>query len=305
MDVKLKLFCTVVETKSFSKASRIVHLSQPAVSMQIQALEEYFGTKLFDRSRDTLNLTPAGEVLYKESKHVLSHYADIEKRIAKITGMVKGGITIGASTTIGNYVLPRIIVAFKAKYPKISIVMRIGNTKRIEDLLSSQLVDFGLVEGEVSRTAFKTEPIISDELVPIVSSFHPWSRKKMISILDIIKEPFIIREEGSGTRQKIMEYFALYGFDINDMHIALTLGSSESIKVAVEGGAGVSILSKWTVRKEQEEGKLHSITLREGNIMRNFSLIVAPKTILPHIIEEFLIFVKKYPQETFFSDKNS
>ncbi len=304
MDMKLKLFCTVVETKSFSKASRIVHLSQPAVSMQIQALEEYFGTKLFDRSRDTLKLTPVGEILYKEAKHVLAHYTDIEKRIAKITGMMRGGITIGASTTIGNYVLPRIIIDFKKRYPKIAISLWIGNTKRIEELLSSQLVDFGLVEGETSRTTFKSEPIISDELVPIVSTNHPWARKKMISLFDIIREPFVIREEGSGTRQKIMDYFALYGFGIDDLHIALTLGSTESIKVAVEGGIGVSILSKWAVRKEQEEGKLHALTLREGNIVRKFSLILLPKAILPHVAEEFLIFVKKYPQEIISSEEH-
>lgn len=305
MDIKLKLFCAVVETKSFSKTSRIVHLSQPAVSMQIQALEEFFETKLFDRSRDTIKLTPAGEILYKEAKHVLAHYMDIEKRIAKITGMIKGGITVGASTTIGNYVLPRIIIDFKKKYPKIKITMLVRNTKRIEELLSSQLIDFGLVEGEISKTNLKAEPIISDELVPIVSSFHPWARKKMLSILDITREPFIIREEGSGTRQKIEEFLALYGFNTGNLHIALTLGSTESIKVAVEGGTGISILSKWAVKKEIEDGKLHSITLREGNIIRNFSLIVLSKKDISHTIEEFLLFVKKYPHETLFSEKNS
>lgn len=305
MDVKLKLFCTVVETKSFSKTSRIVHLSQPAVSMQIQALEEFFETKLFDRSRDTIHLTSAGEILYKEAKHILKHYTDIEKRISKITGIVKGGITIGASTTIGNYVLPRIVVGFKKKYPRIKITLIIRNTKRIEELLSSQLIDFGLVEGEISKTNFKTEPLIADELVPVVSSFHPWAKKRTLSLLEITREPFIIREAGSGTRQKLEEFFALHGFSINNLHVALTLGSTESIKVAVEGGAGVSILSKWAVRKEIEDGKLHAFTFREGNIMRNFSLIIQPKKESPHTVEEFLLFVKKFPHQLFSPENNS
>lgn len=305
MDIKLRLFCAVVETKSFSKTSRIVHLSQPAVSMQIQALEEFFETKLFDRSRDTLHLTPAGEVLYKEAQHILAHYTDIEKRIAKITGVFKGGITIGASTTIGNYVLPSIIVDFKKKYPKIKVTMLIRNTKRTEELLSSQLVDFGFVEGEISKTTFRTEPIISDELVLIVSSFHPWARKKILSILDITREPFIIREEGSGTRQKIEEFLALYGFSTNNLYISLTLGSAESIKIAVEKGAGISILSKWAIKRELEDGRLHFIALKEGEIIRNFSMIIHPKKEIPHTVEEFLLFVKKNLPQIVISGKNS
>lgn len=297
MDLKLKLFCIVVETKSFSKTSRIVHLSQPAVSMQIQALEEFFETKLFDRSKDMITLTPAGEILYKQAKHVLAHYVDIEKRIAKITGTIKGGFTVGASTTIGNYVLPRIITDFKLRYPRIKITMLVTNTKRIEELLSSQLIDFGLVEGEISKTTLKAEPIISDELVPIVSSFHPLARKKTVSVLDITREPFILREEGSGTRQKIEEFFALYGINTNNLYITLTLGSTESIKKAVERGAGISIVSKWAVRKEIQDGKIHAFSLREGNIVRNFSLIVLSRKNLPVATEEFLLFVKKYPHE--------
>lgn len=301
MDIKLKLFCTVVETKSFSKTSQIVHLSQPAVSMQIQALEEFFETKLFDRSKDTINLTPTGEILYKEAKHVLKHYMNMEKRIAKITGRIKGGITVGASTTIGNYMLPRIITDFKSKYPKIKITLLIGNTKRIEELLNSQLIDFGLVEGEIAKTTLKVEPIISDELVLVVSSHHPLARKKILSIIDIMREPFIIREEGSGTRQKIEAFLARYGFSSDNLRIALTLGSTESIKLAVEAGAGMAILSKWAVRKEIEDGRMNSITFREGNIIRNFSLIIHSKKDITHTIEEFLLFVKKYPHETVFS----
>ncbi len=118
MDIKLKIFCTVTETRSFSKTSRIVHLSQPAVSLQIQALDEFFGAKLFDRTKSAIALTPAGDVLYRRAKHVLEHYAEIQKEIGKITGMIKGGVTVGASTTLGNHVLPRVIIDFKKEHPR-------------------------------------------------------------------------------------------------------------------------------------------------------------------------------------------
>ncbi|MBI5641668.1 MAG: LysR family transcriptional regulator [Nitrospirae bacterium] len=300
MDIKLKLFCAVAETRSFSKTSRIVHLTQPAVSLQIQALEEFFETKLFDRSHGEINLTPAGELLYHEAKHILDHYTDIEKEMRKISGAIKGGFTLGASTSLGNHVLPRVIIAFKKEHPKVKISMMVGNTKRIEELLKSGFVDFALVAGECMGGKLKRETIMSDDLIVIVSRDHPWAKKRVVSILDILKEPFILREEGSGTRQKIEEYFAVHGISIHDMHIALVLGSTASIKEAVEAGVGVSIVSKWAVQREVKDGRLKPVTFREGNIQRDLSLILPVRKHLTHVMDEFLIYVRKFPYDTFY-----
>ncbi|MBA4371434.1 MAG: LysR family transcriptional regulator [Thermodesulfovibrio sp.] len=301
MDIKLKLFCAVAETRSFSKTSKIVHLSQPAVSLQIQALEEFFETKLFDRSGGEITLTAAGDLLYHQARHILDHYTDVEKEMRKISGAIKGGFTLGASTSIGNHVLPRVIIAFKKQHPRVKISMRVGNTRRIEELVKSGLIDFGLVAGECMGGKLKRETIMTDDLVLIVSREHPWAKKKVISILDMVREPFILREEGSGTRQKIEEYFASHGISVDDMHIALVLGSTASIKEAVEGGVGVSVVSKWAVQREAADGRLKLVTFREGNIQRDLSLIVPSRGHLSHVIDEFLIHVKKYPYETFFN----
>lgn len=118
-DHKLKVFCTVAETKSFSKTSEIIHLTQPAVSLQIQALEELYETKLFDRSSGSITLTPAGEILYKYAKQILTMYAEAAKEISKITGLIKGCVKIGAGTTVGNYILPAVAVDFKKDTPKL------------------------------------------------------------------------------------------------------------------------------------------------------------------------------------------
>lgn len=301
-DHKLKVFCTVAETKSFSKTSEIIHLTQPAVSLQIQALEEIYETKLFDRSSSFINLTPAGEILYKYAKDILNLYAEAEKEIGKITGLIKGSITIGASTTIGNYVLPSVIADFKKTHPKIKINVFIGNTKRIIDLLNSGGVDIGLVEGEASKHKIKTDPIITDELVFIIPPFHPWAKKKVVSILEVTKEPFIIREEGSGTRQMIEKYLSSHGINIGDMRIALVLGSTESIKEAVESGMGISIVSKWAARKEVKYGSLKSITPKEEKILRNFSLVMQKNAVLSHAVDEFLAYLKSYPYDTLLSE---
>lgn len=301
-DHKLKVFCTVAETKSFSKTSEIIHLTQPAVSLQIQALEEIYETKLFDRSSSFINLTPAGEILYKYAKDILNLYAEAEKEIGKITGLIKGSITIGASTTIGNYVLPTVIADFKKTHPKIKINVFIGNTKRIVDLLNSGGVDIGLVEGETSKHKMKTDPIITDELTFIVPPFHPWAKKKVVSILEVTKEPFILREEGSGTRQMIEKYLLSHGINTGDMRIALVLGSTESIKEAVESGMGISIVSKWAARKEVKYGSLKLITPKEEKIIRNFSLIMQKSAVLSHAVDEFLAYLKSYPYDSLLSE---
>src|SRR5512146_984209 len=202
-DHKLKVFCTVAETKSFSKTSEIIHLTQPAVSLQIQALEEICETKLFDRSSSTVSLTPAGEVLYKYAKEILTLYSSAEKVIGEITGVVNGSISIGASSTMGNYLLPGVITDFKKTHLKIKLHLLVGNTKRIVELLNSGSIDLGLVEGEVSRQKMIVEKLIPDELLLVVPSYPPWSKKKDISVSEIVKEPFIFREGGSGTRQMI------------------------------------------------------------------------------------------------------
>jgi len=294
-DHKLKVFCTVAETKSFSKTSEIIHLTQPAVSLQIQALEEIFETKLFDRSSSTVSLTPAGEILYKYAKEILALYATAEKVIGKLIGLVKGSITIGAGSNIGNYLLPSVITDFKKTHPKIKIHLQVGNTKRVIELLNSGNIDLGLVEGDVVRQKMIVKKLISDELLVIVSPNHPWAKKKEISISDLTEEPFIFREAGSGTRQIIEKFLARHGVTPHDMRISVILGSTEAIKDAVESGLGVSIISRWAARKESKYGTLRLLSLREEKMVRDFSLVINKNSVSSNALDEFLTFLNAYP----------
>ncbi|MCX8030292.1 MAG: selenium metabolism-associated LysR family transcriptional regulator [Thermodesulfovibrionales bacterium] len=300
-DHKLKVFCTVAETKSFSKTSEIVHLTQPAVSLQIQALEEYYETKLFDRTSNTITLSPSGEVLYKYAKYILALYSAAEKEIAKITGHTKGNVTIGASTTIGNHILPNVIFDFKKKHPKVKMNIFIENTRKIMDLLNTGAIEFGLVEGEMSKYKVTLDPIIQDELFVIVPPSHPWAKRKVISIHEITKEPFIMREEGSGTRQVTEKYFSSKGVKLKDLNLTITIGSTESIKEAVESGMGISIVSKWVIRKEVKYGSLVPLSIKEGRLNRNFYLVMNKNAIISHAVTEFLTFLREYPYDELFN----
>src|SRR5208337_4622200 len=301
-DHKLKVFCTVAETKSFSKTSQIIHLTQPAVSLQIQALEELYETKLFDRSNSSINLTSAGEVLYRYSKDILTLYAELEKEISQITGLNKGRITIGASTTIGNYVLPNVVADFKKIHPKIKINILIGSTKKVLDLLNAGVVCFGLVEGETSKNKIKVEPMLADELVFILPATHPWAKRKAISLHEITREPFIIREEGSGTRQIVENYLISHGVKTSDLQIVLVLGGTESIKEAVESGMGIALVSRWAVRKELKYGILKYVIAKEARILRDFSLILPKNAVVSHAVDEFLSYLRLYPYNVLLSD---
>lgn len=301
MDHKLKVFCTVAETKSFSKTSEIIHLTQPAVSLQIQALEEKYETKLFDRSSSTVTLTPTGEVLYKYAKEILALYASAEKAIGKHTGLLKGSLTVGAGSNIGNYILPSVITDFKNIHSRIKIYLIVGNSKKIIELLNSGNIDIGLLEGDVSKQKMPVKKLFSDELLLIVAPNHPWSKKKEVSISDIVKEPFLFREAGSGTRQMIEKFLNRYGITVNDMKISAILGSTEAIKDAVENGLGVSIISRWAARKESKYGTLRLLGLKEEKMARDFSLIVNKNSVQSNSLEEFVSFLKLYPYDKLLS----
>lgn len=296
-DHKLKVFCTVAETKSFSKASEIIHLTQPAVSLQIQALEELYETKLFDRSSSTVTLTAAGEILYRYAKEILALYAAAEKNIGELTGLVKGSISVGASSTIGNYLLPNVLADFRRTHPKIRVHLFVGNTKRIVEYLNSGNVDFGIVEGDVTRQKLIVEKLITDELVVIVPPLHPWAKKREVSIYDVTKEPFILREEGSGTRQIIEKYLSKHGISTHEMKASMMLGSTVAIKGAVESGVGISIMSRWAARKEAKYGSLKLLSIKEEKLLRDFSLIYQKNAIASHAIDEFLSYLRNYPFE--------
>lgn len=294
-DHKLKVFCIVAETKSFSRASEIVRLTQPAVSLQIQALEETYGTKLFNRSGCIITLTKSGQMLYKYAKEINFLYSAAEKEIGDFTGLTKGVISVGASSTIGNYVLPAVVAEFKKKNPKVGVHIHIANSKHIVEYLNAANVDVGLVEGEVKKQKLIVEKLMSDEMVLIMPPYHPWANKTSLSVMALAKEPLIFREEGSGTRQMIEKYFTKHGISPQQIKIALIMGSTESIKGAVEQGLGVSIISMWAAKKEKRYGTLKTATFKEERFVRDFSLLRRKAKESSHTVERFISFLKSYP----------
>jgi DNA-binding transcriptional LysR family regulator len=292
---KVKVFCAVAEMKSFVKAARLMRLTQPAISLQIQSLENTLGTKLFDRSGGVIIPTKPGEIFYKYAKEINSLYNSSEKELDKFTAPYKGIVNVGASSTIGNYVLPAVLSEFKKKFPMIKINLFIGNTKSVVDNLYEGNIEMALVESRVKRQRLTAEKFFSDEMVLIFSPLHPWASKSAVSVFDVVKEPFILREEGSATKQLIETFFMKNGIQLQHIKTPFIMGSIESIIGSVEEGLGISIVSEWAARKERIRGRLKTAQFKEDKLTRDFSILYSKSKAFSFVLKMFFEFTKKFP----------
>lgn len=273
MDPHLAVFKAVADKRSFSQAAKSLHISQPAISLQIQSLEENLGARLFDRNNKRVVLTQAGKTFYKFATQIIELYAQAQKEIAELTGLVKGKIKIGASLTIGEYVLPKIAGHFVKNHPEVNITINIANTEEITKHLLANTLDIGLVEGPIKHSDLILEKFMDDELVVVVPFDHPWAKKDFISMDSLLSQPFVLREAGSGTRQIMEERLMECNVDIEDLQIAMELGSTQAIKEAVEVGLGVSIISKWAIKKDLKYNNIGMTRVENCNFYRNFYLV--------------------------------
>ncbi|MCW9046757.1 MAG: LysR family transcriptional regulator [Gammaproteobacteria bacterium] len=291
-DRRLKVFHTVARLLNFTKAADALHMTQPAVTFQIRQLEEYFNTRLFDRTHNRVSLTEAGQRVYGFSGKIFELYDEMEHAIREMTGDVSGIVTLGASTTIAEYMLPFLLGDFKSKNPEVNIRLKVSNTDGIVSMVENNVIDLGIVEASVSNKNLQVDVCRMDQLVAIMPPEHELSSFESVTAQQLIALPFICREEGSGTREVIAEYFKETGVT-EEPNVCLELGSPESIKSAVEAGMGISIMSLSTVQKELKLNTLVAVPL-EPALERPFSFVHQRHKFKVRAMEELLEFAKQY-----------
>lgn len=297
---QFKVFLVAAERESFTQAAKELYLTQPAVSFQIQALEDFFGAKLFKRTGRKVELTDAGDALLPYARKIIEAMEESKKAIEQVGAAKTGKLVVGASTTIGIYILPPLIAIYRSKYPQTIISIRVENTEGIEEALLRKDIDFGLIEGFVKSSYVKREKFRDDELVLIVPAHHPWS--DVIELSDLMIEPLILREEGSGTRMVLEGALMEKSLSISDLNVNMVLGNTEAIKHAVAAGLGVSFVSKCTIGKELALGLLRIVRVRGFNVMRELFIIRRENEELSPYAERILRFLNKpTPIETPFS----
>lgn len=290
---QLHIFFTVADRGSFSMAAHSLHMTQPAVTMQVRALEEYFGTKLFNRSTKKVELTEAGKALYPYAKRSIDLMRETDIEMSRFTHMLKGRLQLGASLTFGEYILPRILGPFSSEYPHISVSMKVMNTTQILDEILNHQLTFGLVEAQIHHPDVTTEAVLKDELKLILPAEHPLLALEAITLKDVLAHPFVLREQGSGTRQVMEEVMREQGVEPNELNVVMELGSTGAVKSAVESGLGLSIISQSSVKHEQALGLLHVREIEGCQFTRAFHSVYLKSTILPISAVVFLTFLRE------------
>lgn len=291
---QLHIFYTVSERGSFSAAAQTLHMTQPAVTMQIQALEDYFGTKLFDRSTKKIILSEAGRTLMPFAQRSMQLMRETDQAMSAFTHMLEGRLQLGASLTIGEYVLPRLLGPFGREYPNISIMMKVMNTSQIMDEIHKHQLNFGLIEAPVSHPDMMIEPVMGDELKLIVPQDHPLADQAEVTLEEALGYPFVLREQGSGTRRVMEEELVSRGLDPGTMRIVMELGSTGAVKSAVEAGLGITIISTSSVKHEVALGLLKIVDLKDTSFKRQFYAIHLKSTLLPISAVTFLTFLRQH-----------
>ncbi|HCF74146.1 MAG: LysR family transcriptional regulator [Proteobacteria bacterium] len=292
-DRRLQVFTTVAQLLSFTKAAETLHMTQPAVTFQIRQLEEYFNTRLFDRAHNRITLTTAGKLVKSYGDRIISEYREMDNEIRKLTGDVLGPLVIGASTTIGEYVIPGVLGEYQARFPQVTVRLYVANTMGVIHMVESNEIDIGIVEGPVGNKNLVTEVCWTDELVLVTPPEHPLAGDTTVEPQKIMDYPFISREEGSGTREVISNYLRNHELAFSAIDLAMEFGSPESIKRAVAAGLGISVLSVATLDKELSLNLLAKTSLNPA-LTRPFSIVYQRQKFRLRAMEEFLLFIQEH-----------
>jgi DNA-binding transcriptional LysR family regulator len=268
---RLKVFRAVARHLSFTRAAEELLLTQPAVTQQIKALEEDYGVPLFDRSGGRIALTAAGATLLPFAEQLKSISDEAFEAVTSAAGEHAGKLALGASQTIGQYLLPNLVAGFLHEYPRVAITAISGNTDAMLEAVASHKVQLALIEGPTQRQDFHLEPFLKDRMVLVVSAGHEWAGAEIE--LDALRDaPLLMREFGSGSRRVVEQALARRGLRTKDLKTIMELDSTEGLLSAVEAGLGVTFVSRWAVRNQLALGTLRLAKVKGLQLSRMFSL---------------------------------
>lgn len=288
---EFKTFIAVVDYKNFTKAAEYLNLSQPSVSTHIKNLEILFGVTLINRSikQKTISITESGYTLYKRAKEIISLLDVTFMDVKNLSSSIKGSLKIGASLTIGEYILPKFLAIFSKKYPDVDIEVIIENTSFISSELKRLKLDIGLIEGSASSSLFKQEYFLDDDMVLAIPYNDPLKSSKF-NISDLQNKSWIAREDGSGTREYLDLFFTENKILPKSM---MVLGSNLAVKEAVKNNLGITIISKHVIAEDENRNEISSIKL-DNHFTRSLSFIYPKELALSKAASIFLDELKDY-----------
>lgn len=282
----------VQEFGSFSAAARQLGLTQPAISLQIQSLEEDVGAQLVVRDARTCELTPSGLALVNFANDVFERLGQTRVLLSQLTGEVSGMVRIGASNIPGEYILPQLLREFLDRYPKVQFTLEINDSEQIYNWIENKRIDFGIVGHRQAGSKYEYSYLADDELLLVVPALHPWAGQE-IEPGQLLDYPFIGREPGSGTRSNYEQALRQIGVDPESLNVVFIGGSSSSVLTAVLAGMGYAFCSKWALRNGLAMGELATVKVAGLSIERGFYVVTDPNRFRTLASEELLKFLQQ------------
>jgi len=295
-DRRLQVFHAVARHLSFTRAAEALFMTQPAVTFQIKQLEEQFNTRLFERGHGRIALTPAGEVVLEYAERILSLSSEMEMRVGEMTGQMRGPLMVGASTTIAEFMLPRILGEFNSLYPQVRTRLTVANSESIESRIVEHTLDVGLLEVETGNPALQSEFCCEDELVAICTPDHPLAASTAVTPKTLLDYELVAREPGSGTREVSDNCFRDAGIPPERLKVQMELGSLEALKGVVVTGLGFAIVSRASVGRELQLGSLVAIPLLP-RLTRRLSVVFPRERFRSRVAATFIEFAKRRLRE--------
>jgi DNA-binding transcriptional LysR family regulator len=289
----LETFCRVADLKSFTKAADDLFLTQPTVSGHILSLEQFLSLRLFDRASREVRLTKSGEVFQEYASKILSLRKDLLNALSEFSQGIRGELSLGTSTIPGEYLLPRLIGDFKREHPSFVISLKIADTKEVIQFVLQDHVEFGIIGARLNHPSLHYEKFEEDEIVVVAPTGHPLTRNKKVTLDQLLKEPWIIREEGSGTRIAVEKALRRKGKSLKQFNVVMEMGSTSSVKEGVKAKLGLAFISGRATEGEVRQGSLSRIDV-EGfePISRQIYIVTHRRRTLSPMGTEFLRFLK-------------
>ena len=291
-DRRLQVFHAVAKHLSFTKAAEALFMTQPAVTFQIRQLEEQFNTRLFDRGHGRISLTAAGNVALEFAERILSLSTELDNRLQEISGQLAGPLHIGASMTIADYLLPRVLGAFKALCPAVVPRLYVANSDAVQSRVAERSLDVGFIEGDSHIPTLVADMLCEDELQLTCAPAHPLAQLESATAQSLLGHAHISREPGSGTREVVDHYLQSSGVAPDSLQRVMELGSPEAIKGLVATGLGFAIMSRATVVSEIQLGQIVQIPLAP-RLIRQLSVVYPKERIHSALVSSFVRFAKQ------------
>ncbi|RIX46171.1 MAG: LysR family transcriptional regulator [Rhodocyclales bacterium GT-UBC] len=295
-DRRLQVFHAVAKHLSFTRAADALFMTQPAVTFQIKQLEEQYSTRLFERRHGSISLTPAGELVLSYAEKILALSDEMETRLGEMTGEMRGPLLVGASTTIAEFMLPRVLGEFNALYPQVRARLIVANSESIESRVAEHTLDVGLIEAPAKIAGLNSQICCEDELQVICAPDYPLAGMASVTAKSLVEYEYISREPGSGTREITDAYFRDNDVPVERLKTQMELGSPEALKGVVATGLGFAIVSRAVVAKEVQLGALAAVPLKPA-LTRDLYLVYPQDRFQSRLTSTFIDFTKSKLRE--------